>query len=271
MTTTYAITEIRGVTCPFTRPWVRRLTHKRTKKAALVSSGPPGWYCGSFVGGRASAGACTKNGGYFRWQPKLPPPPSNLRVYDIKVVGSATWTTAQGSKAYSVQATETADSFRMRLHWQKIHHTVFAELYGDKGRGSGSITVDWGRDFAPGCPRPATYQVPIDVSDGLENPPVTSVISLTPKFTTDQALCIGDFEGSPGCVGLSHLCWAFSTTGTFLTLPTYRVRRDPFKFPLDQIVAYHSFARTFKYEKDERPQGGFLAHTTVLVTFTPRH
>ena len=269
MTTTYTITEIRGVTCAFARRWVTSLTHKRTKKAALVSGGPPGWYCGSFAGGLASAGACTKAGGYFRWQPELLPPPSNLRVYDIKVVGSATFTTATGSKAYSLQATETAVGFRMRLHWDKIHHTYFVQLYGDKGRGSGSVTVDWGPHFLPSdCPAHATYQVPIAVFDSLATPPVTSEIGLSATLSTGAQLCINDF-GGPGCVGVANLCWGFNAVLTFLIFPTYRVRHDPFKFPLPQIIGYHAFAKTLKFDKSN-PQSGLVTHMTVRVTFTPR-
>ena len=136
----------------------------------------------------------------------------------------------------------TAVRFRMRLHWDKIHHTYFVQLYGDKGRGSGSVTVDWGPDFLPSdCPR-ARHLSGTDcrVRQLGDPPPVTSEIGLSATLSTGAQLCINDF-GGPGCVGVANLCWGFNAGLTFLIFPTYRVRHDPFKFPLPQIIGYHAF------------------------------
>lgn len=279
VTTTYTVTEVRGVSCAFASKWVGRLTHKRAKHYALFK-GVPGWYCGSFApNGLVSAGDCTKTGGHFKWQPKLPPPPSNLRLYDITIDASGTATTGNPSEAVSAHWTQTAPGFRMHIHWQKIHHTILAELYADEGRGSGTITIDLGPDAAAafGCPEHASYQVPLKVSDGFDNPPVVSQLSLVDEITGNQLDCVGvgGIHGSGPhipCVdaGLRYFCWSGGVSTTDFVFPTFRVRSNPFQFPIKQIVAHQAFARTYSYDEPP-PAFGYASHMTLRVTFTPRH
>lgn len=276
VTITYTVTEIRGVSCAFARKWVGRLTHKRAKHYALFK-GVPGWYCGSFANnGLVSKGVCTKTGGYFKWQPKLPPPPSNLRLYDINVVGSGTATTGKPSEAISSHWTQAAPGFGIRIHWQKIHHTILAEIYADEGRGSATITTDLGPDAAMqlGCPEHLSYQVPLKVSDSFDNPPVVSGISLVDEITGSQQICNGLIEGGGPrpChdAGLHYFCWQGDVANTYLMFPTFKVRRNPFQFPIKQIVAHEAFARTFTYDQNPPPAFGYSSHMTLRVTFTPR-
>ena len=264
------------MSCAFARKWVGRLTHKRAKHYALFK-GVPGWYCGSFANnGLVSKGVCTKTGGYFKWQPKLPPPPSNLRLYDINVVGSGTATTGKPSEAISSHWTQAAPGFGIRIHWQKIHHTILAEIYADEGRGSATITTDLGPDAAMqlGCPEHLSYQVPLKVSDSFDNPPVVSGISLVDEITGSQQICNGLIEGGGPrpChdAGLHYFCWQGDVANTYLMFPTFKVRRNPFQFPIKQIVAHEAFARTFTYDQNPPPAFGYSSHMTLRVTFTPR-
>jgi hypothetical protein len=178
-TTTYSIEQIRGVTCSFARPWVTRMTYRHLPKSTQApSGGPPGWYCASQDPGLAYSGGCAKTGGYFTWRPKFAPPDpnANLRVYDMRVVGSGTISFKSGGHG-SARWSQTVLGVRIRVQRVTLiggAHLIY--LFAPRRSGTESTSYDWSPDQAAvlRCPEHDAHSVQFEGSAGASgaNSPV---------------------------------------------------------------------------------------------------
>jgi hypothetical protein len=279
VTTTYTVTEIRGVSCAFARRWVGRLTHKRAKHYALFK-GVPGWYCGSFANGAnalVSSGDCTRAGGYFKWQPKLPPPPPTVHVYtyDLEVVGSATtnYSESWGGGTVSSHWAMTARGLRIRTFPRNNYLPTryrkagweMSFITAPKTDGTATATVDYSKP-PEGCAAHEAEQFNFSASS-WSNFGVSGIV-----YSGEAPACLLplDVAGGPPdskglCTGLAGACWEFTAASGNVHFANTRKRPRPFMTPLAQILKGLSWSKTFEYHSPPTDASGV---TTASVRFS---
>jgi hypothetical protein len=192
VTSRYAISALSGVSCAFAKIWVARLTHERLPARVTHPNGPPGWYCGSSVRGLAWQGGCSGPGARtFTWTALFKPvsPDANLRVYDVRVVGSGTVT--YKSPPYG-QATlhwvQTVLGLRVRiLRPTLIGGARVVSLIAPRREGTSEVSADWSPVNPSGCAEHVTDSFAVHASAGVITP-----------WTSNGITLVG---GGPDCAG----------------------------------------------------------------------
>ena len=274
VTTTYTVSQIRNVTCAAIRPLVSRLTHEPAKAHGAVRA-PRGWYCASFVGGRASAGACAGiPNRYFSWQPKLPPPPPNAYVYtyDLEVIGSGsvTFSPSSGGGTVSSHWTLSVPGFRVRAvrrtSWLPAKYGKAGwELFFINGKSSGTATTTADYSNPPdGCAAHASSQLTARAeagNDGVGTSGISFFAVGDPGCAQGPIDAFGGPKDSKGlCTGLAGMCWEFTPISGNFRFPNNHKRPRPWLAPMGQIVHGLSWSRTVHF--DHTDSGGT---TTVSV------
>lgn len=278
-TTTYAISQIRGVTCAFAKPWVSRITHLHVQANTQVSGGPPGWYCGGSGHPLAWKGACAKTGGYFYWQPVFAPtnPNANLRVYDMHVVGSATATYKDPLYGHvTLHWVHTVLGLRIRVRTVKFASGVRVIYITSPSReGTGTVTAEWSPANIFKCPEHVTNTFVVHTLASIGTPWISIDMRMEgvgPDDCTGQTTGIyfgGAQQSADGvCRDGKELCFTLSSDGTGLGIPTGQPPR-PLSPPLSQIVHGKPWTQTV-HDISSKNNAALSAEVSVRVTLTPR-
>ena len=242
----------------------------------------PGWYCGSFAPtGLVSSGDCTKTGGYFRWQPKLPPPPPNAYVYtyDLEVVGSGSVTFSPNSGGGTVSShwAFSVPALRIRAvrrtSWLPTKYRKAGwELFFINGKASGTATVTADYSQPPeGCSTHATTQLPARAeagNNGVGTSGITFFAVGDPACAQGPIDAFGGPKDSKGlCTGLAGMCWEFTPTSGGFHFPNNHKRPRPWLPPMDQIVNGLSWAQTVHFDLTD---AAGVATATVRISLTRR-